>query len=176
MPWSPRGSLKGPKGDPGAKGDTGATGAPGTTTWAGLTDKAAALVEIVDWIRARANSWTAVQTFKNIVFGGVANMGNVTGNITVNFTNSGQKVRATLVGNVAASVQLPGVGEYTLIVIQDGTGGRTLYNNSNRYWIGDGTAPAGNFIPLNTSANGRTFVKFFYDGEYLYTASAKCSP
>lgn len=173
MPWTQRGSLKGAKGDTGPKGDV---GAPGATTWAGLTDKATALVEIVDWIRARANSWTAVQTFKNIIFSGVADMGNVTGSINISFTNSGQKVKATLVGNVTATVQLPGVGEYTLIPIQDGTGGRTLNVTSVRYWVGDGTAPPGGLVPLNATANGRTFVKFFYDGDYLYISSGKCSP
>lgn len=131
---------------------------------------------IADWIRQRANSWTAVQTFKNIIFPGVADMGNVTGSININFTTGGQKVKATLVGNVTATVQLPGVGEYTFIPIQDGVGGRTLTVTGVRYWLGDGTAPAGSLVPLNTTANGRSFVKFFYDGDNLYVASAKCSP
>ena len=79
-------------------------------------------------------------------------------------TANGQVAKVTLAGNrtVAAPTNLLDGAFYNLMVVQDGTGSRTLSWNSVFKWIG-GSAP-----DLSTTAGAIDFFSFRSDGTYLY--------
>lgn len=78
----------------------------------------------------------------------VVDLGNITGTVAIDFDVRGNYIKATLTGNVTFTVSnmRPGT-TYVLILIQDGTGGRTITWPSGIRWPG-GTAPT-----FNTTAN-----------------------
>jgi microcystin-dependent protein len=82
--------------------------------------------------------------------------------------DSGAVAQVTLGGNrtLAAPTNLKAGGEYTLHVIQDATGGRTLAWNAVFKGIEGSAMPA-----PNTTANTRTTFKFTSDGTNLYLVS-----
>ena len=69
-----------------------------------------------------------ITNIKSASFGSaVYNNGTKTANFAINFSTNGHKQEVTLGANVSiTSFTFPGTGNYTLIVKQDGTGGRTL--------------------------------------------------
>jgi hypothetical protein len=71
----------------------------------------------------------------------VVDMGNITGTTAIDFDVRGNFIKATLTGNVTFTVSnmRPGTS-YVLILIQDGTGGRTITWPSGIRWP-SGTAP-----------------------------------
>lgn len=88
---------------------------------------------------------------------------------TIDFTN-GQKQRVTLSSNTTISFTFPGVGNYQLIVIQDGTGNRTFTFNGASYFLGKASESA---LDKNLTANGRTLVSLFWDGSAITLGSVK---
>jgi hypothetical protein len=84
---------------------------------------------------------------------------------TINWnTANGQTARVTLTGNatMATPTNLLDGGFYTVMVIQDSTGNRTLSWSANYKWIG-GSSP-----DLSTTAGAVDFFSFFSDGTYMY--------
>lgn len=84
---------------------------------------------------------------------------------TINWnTANGQTARITLTGNadMATPTGLLDGGFYTLMVVQDGTGNRTLSWSNNFKWIG-GSSP-----DLSTASGAVDFFTFFSDGTYMY--------
>jgi len=83
----------------------------------------------------------------------VAAVGNITGATTLDFDVRGNYLTMTLTGNVTFTLSNARVGTvYTLIITQDGTGGRTITWPASVRWPG-GVAPT-----INTTANRVTIV------------------
>jgi hypothetical protein len=102
------------------------------------------------------NSFTAQQYFLEVT---------LTDGATINWAVSGAQVaKVTLAGNrtVAAPTGLQNGAFYSLMVIQDGTGSRTLSWNSVFKW-NSGVAPT-----LSTAASARDIFTFRSDGTNLY--------
>ena len=74
--------------------------------------------------------------------------------------NNGQKQRITLTGNITTLTLTapPGVGNFLIKIIQDGTGGRTITWPASVLWPG-GTAPT-----LSAGGGARDIITFYYDG------------
>ena len=88
----------------------------------------------------------------------------LTDGATINWdTSTGQVAKVTLGGNrtMAAPTNLIAGAFYSLNIIQDGTGGRTLTWNSIFQFTG-GVAPT-----LSTGANASDNIVFRYDGTNL---------
>jgi hypothetical protein len=119
-----------------------------------------AVQKILDFLTSKVNSWTAANTFKTISFASQVGVGNSGTAVTVNFAN-GQKQSLVLTGNATVTLQFPGVGNYQLILTQDGTGNRTVTwaGYAGIYYVGSATAPA-----INTPANTMTMVSFYFNG------------
>lgn len=119
-----------------------------------------AVQKILDFLTTKVNSWTATNTFKAITFASQYSAGNSGTAVTVNFAN-GQKQSLVLTGNATITLQFPGVGNYQLILTQDGTGNRTVTwaGYAGIYYVGSATAPA-----INTPANTMTVVSFYFNG------------
>ena len=84
---------------------------------------------------------------------------------TVNWNmDSGASAQVTLAGNrtMAAPTNLRAGGTYLLLIIQDGTGSRTITWNAVFKWAG-GTAPV-----LSTAASSKDIISFWSDGTNLY--------
>jgi hypothetical protein len=96
--------------------------------------------------------------------------GNSGTSATINFAN-GNKQKITLNNNTTLTISTPpGVGEYKLRLIQDGTGGRTVAFSgisSSRWW---GSAAQPDF---NDAVNGETLLAFYYDGTNFSQGAAK---
>lgn len=107
-------------------------------------------------LKAIANAFTAQQYFSEVT---------LTDGATINWAVSGAQVaKVTLAGNrtVAAPTGLQNGAFYSLMVIQDGTGSRTLSWNAVFKW-NSGAAPT-----LSTAANAKDIFTFRSDGTNLY--------
>lgn len=94
-------------------------------------------------------------------------IGNITGAATINFGN-GQKARATLTGNVTLTFNFPGVGHYTLVLVQDATGNRTVSYAVAPRFVGRATAP-----DINVTANSETILTVYWNGANAYLTGSK---
>ena len=122
---------------------------------------------------------TTAQTFSNKTltnpvisnyarFSSEYNAGNSGTALTVNFAN-GQKQVVTLTGNATLPLSFPGVGNYILRVVQDGTGGRTYaFSGVTTRSLGSTTMPE-----LNTAANGETIFAIYWNGSVAYIGGQK---
>lgn len=98
------------------------------------------------------------------------NNGNSGAAATINFAN-GQKQRVMLTANTTLTISAPpGVGNYQLRMIQDGTGDRTVTFSgiSASRWLGSDVQP-----PINTAADAETLVSFYFDGTNFLQSMAK---
>lgn len=86
---------------------------------------------------------------------------------TIDFAN-GQKQKLTLNGNCTVTLSFPGVGNYQLILTQDGTGSRTVTWSGVSRYVGSASAPS-----INGTASASTLVSFYYDGTNVWMAAAK---
>jgi len=81
--------------------------------------------------------------------------------------NNGNKQKITLTGNCTLTFTAPsGPCSLQLIVVQDGTGGRTLTYPASVKWAG------GSPITLSTAANSVDIVSFLYDGGSYYATGS----
>lgn len=94
-------------------------------------------------------------------------IGNITGATTIYFSN-GQKARVILTGNVTLSFVFPGVGHYTLVLVQDGTGNRTVSYAVAPRFVGRATAP-----DINVTANTETILTVYWNGSVSYITGSK---
>lgn len=86
---------------------------------------------------------------------------------TVNFA-LGQKQTLKLTANTTITLSFPGVGNYQLRLVQDATGGRTAAVAGTPKVVGAPTLP-----PINSAANGETFVSAFWNGTTAYLAVSR---
>lgn len=122
------------------------------------TVKRSTIQKVLDWILARANSWTGLQTFKELRETMVtANTGSA---YTINLAN-GTIFDLTLTANCAYTFPAPVAGkQFTLLQKQDGTGSRTGTWPASARW-------AGGTPPTTTATAGRTdVISFISDGTY----------
>jgi hypothetical protein len=143
-----------------AVGDTGATGPQGATGPAGPQG---ALTANLD---ANTFSITNATTVGSLQFNeGVFNFGNATGTITPNLLN-GAIQTMTLTGNITlnAITNIAAGSSATLILIQDGTGNRTLTSN---WRFSDGSKT------LSTAASSQDIISVFYTGTTYYATLSK---
>lgn len=98
-----------------------------------------------------------VTTRQLLGFGGPYNLGNITGNVTIDFAN-GPFQTGTLTGNVTlVNPTNPVPGQpFTLTLVQDGTGSRTLGLGSQWLFSGNKT--------LTTTAAAIDQISGIYDG------------
>lgn len=85
----------------------------------------------------------------------------------IDFAN-GQKQKLLLTGNCTVSLSFPGVGMFQIILIQDGTGNRTVTWSGVTLYVDSPTAPE-----INTAAGGATLVSVFYDGANVWLGAGK---
>jgi hypothetical protein len=95
----------------------------------------------------------------------VFTFGNATGTITPNIDN-GSIQTMTLTGNITFNTvtNMAAGDSATFVLIQDGTGGRTLTSNM-RF--------AGGTKTLSTAANSRDIISLFFDGSTYYASLTK---
>lgn len=86
---------------------------------------------------------------------------------TVDFA-LGQKQTLKLTANTTITLSFPGVGNYQLRLVQDDTGGRTAAVAGTPKVVGAPTLP-----PINSAANGETFVSAFWNGTAAYLAVSR---
>lgn len=85
--------------------------------------------------------------------------------------SSGRNAQVTLGGNRTLAFSNVSDGDYgTLLVIQDGTGGRTITLPSGSYVQGVGASTA---CSIKSAASGRTLLTFWYDGTNYYWSIGK---
>ena len=91
----------------------------------------------------------------------VFDKGNISGSVTFD-RNDGTIQRATAVGNFTVNLSNVGVGRsITMIITQDGTGGRTMTPPANMKF-------ASGFKTLSTAAGAVDMMNIFYDGSTYY--------
>lgn len=100
-------------------------------------------------------------------FGSQFDAGNSGTSVTVDFAN-GQKQRLTLTGNATVTLSFPGVGNYQILLVQDGTGNRTVTWSGVTRWVGSASAPT-----INTAANSSTVVSIYYDGTNVWLGATR---
>ncbi len=108
---------------------------------------------------------------KAIYFSGGAYVVNATGAATTVDFNNGQKVHLNLQSNTTVTFAFPGVGDYKLLLIQDGTGNRTVSwtgGSNNPQYVGSASAPA-----INLPANTMTMVSVYWSGSAAFIQAAK---
>lgn len=103
----------------------------------------------------------------SVTFTEEVNAGDSGASKTVNFA-TGQKQTLKLTANTTITFSFPGVGNYQLRLVQDATGGRTAAIAGTVKVVGAPTLP-----PINTVANGETFVTIFWNGSTAYLAVAR---
>lgn len=82
-----------------------------------------------------------------------ADLGDITGSVTIDFDARGNYIKARLTGNVTFTFSNMRLGaSYVLILQQDGTGGRTITWPSSVRW------PAGTTPTFNTTADRESLV------------------
>lgn len=114
---------------------------------------------ILNWILARANSWTGRQTFRD--YRETVVTANTTSTYSINLS-SGTLFDLTLTANCTYTFPSSPVSglQFILMQKQDATGSRTVTWPSNVRWAG-GTAPT----PTATASRTDVFT-FIYEGTY----------
>ena len=163
------GNVRGPKGDTGntgatgpqgATGATGATGAQGPKGDTGAQGPAGSVATVKD----------AIAGLPVLAFGDLAGTNNF-GTIYSNALNSDTAVNAVITTRFVGNVTISGMPtvragtQFSMIVTQDATGGRTLT-------LPSGVKKPGGALALSTAANAVDILVFFYDGTNWYATLA----
>lgn len=106
-------------------------------------------------------------TVNVVKFASQYSAGNSGASITLNFSN-GQKQSLTLNSNTTITLSFPGVGNYQIILTQDGTGNKTVTWSGVSRYVGSATAP-----DINVTASSSTVVSLYYDGTNTWLAASK---
>jgi hypothetical protein len=122
--------------------------------------------EILVWNAGGYNEYvSSLSNMGTITYGAEGNAGNSgAAAFAIDFSTLGQKVRCTLTGDAAISATFPGVGNYTLKLIQDGTGGRLPTVPAS--WRTTGAS-----LDLGVAANATTIWNIYYDGTNAWVSS-----
>jgi hypothetical protein len=66
--------------------------------------------------------------------------------------------KITMGGNITLDLKNQRIGDYKILLIQDGTGSRTVSFSSSEWYAQDG------LVNVNTTASSKTLISGFYDG------------
>ncbi len=121
-------------------------------TWANLR------ATVLAWIITQANSWTGLQTFRDLRETIVT--ANTSTAYTINLAN-GTLFNLTLTGSCTFTFPAATSGkQFTVLLKQDGTGSRSVTWPSSVRWAG-GTAPT-----ITVTAGQTDVISFIADGTY----------
>ena len=142
---------------------------PNLTGWAGKAAPAGAIADLTSTQILSSKTLTNPVISNYAYFSSEFNAGNSGTAVTLNFAN-GQKQRLTLTGNATITLSFPGVGNYQVLCVQDGTGGRTPagFSGVTARFLGSATMPA-----FNTAASGESIMSIYYNGSVAYIAVSK---
>ncbi|HWO57703.1 MAG TPA: hypothetical protein VNN55_09075 [bacterium] len=116
-------------------------------------------------------SGNAISGVKTVGFQAEYDNGNSGTSKTISLAN-GQKQRITLTANATLTISTTGasVGNYTIRIKQDATGGRTVTWSglSSSRWLGASSPP-----PIHSAANGESILSIYFDGTTMTQTLAK---
>ncbi len=139
----------------------------GTETLVFSTRLKATVQTVLNWILAKANTWTGIQKFRTVIFESEYANGNSGTAKAINWSLS-QKQSLVLNGNCTITQSFPGIGNYQLILKQDATGNRSVTWSGVSLYIGGITQSA-----VNTTANSYSIASIYYDGTNIFLGVSK---
>lgn len=132
------------------------------------------IFKIAGWSLGAVVPWsvssTGVMSVYRAVYFSLLNTSTITGaTATIDF-NLGQKAQVTLQSNSTITLTFPGIGNYQILLVQDGTGNRTVTwaAGSNPQYVGSASAPA-----INLTAGSMTMVSVYWNGSASFIAVSK---
>jgi hypothetical protein len=110
-----------------------------------------------------------MQVYRAVYFGMYNSVIANTAATTVDFS-LGQKAHLTLQASTTISCTFPGIGNYQILMIQDGTGNRTITWGAGLapLYVGSASAPA-----INLAANTITLVSIYWSSANAFIAVSK---
>ena len=139
----------------------------GTETLVFSTRLKATVQTVLNWILAKANTWTGIQKFRTVIFESQYANGNSGTAKAINWSLS-QKQSLVLSGNCTITQSFPGIGNYQLLLKQDATGNRSVTWSGVSLYIGSTNQPA-----INTAANSYSIASIYYDGTNIFLGVSK---
>lgn len=139
----------------------------GTETLVFSTRLKATVQTVLNWILAKANTWTGIQKFRTVIFESEYANGNSGTAKAINWSLS-QKQSLVLNGNCTITQSFPGIGNYQLLLKQDATGNRSVTWSGVNFYIGDANQSA-----VNTAANSYSIASIYYDGTNIFLGVSK---
>ena len=139
----------------------------GTETLVFSTRLKATVQTVLNWILAKANTWTGIQKFRTVIFESEYANGNSGTAKAINWSLS-QKQSLVLNGNCTITQSFPGIGNYQLLLKQDATGNRSVTWSGVSLYIG-GIAQS----VVNTAANSYSIASIYYDGTNIFLGVSK---
>ena len=139
----------------------------GTETLVFSTRLKATVQTVLNWILAKANTWTGIQKFRTVIFESQYANGNSGTARAINWSLS-QKQSLVLNGNCTITQSFPGIGNYQLLLKQDATGNRSVTWSGVSLYIGGITQSA-----VNTAANSYSIASIYYDGTNIFLGVSK---
>lgn len=124
------------------------------------------LGSVVPW---SVRSTGVMQVYRTVYFGSVQSLTATTAATEVNFA-LGQKVHLTLSANTTVTCQFPGVGNYQILLVQDGTGNRTVTwaPANNPQFVGTASAPS-----IGLGAGHMTMVSIYWSSSAIFLSAIK---
>ena len=139
----------------------------GTETLVFSTKLKATVQTVLNWILAKANTWTGIQKFRTVIFESEYANGNSGTAKAINWSLS-QKQSLVLNRNCTITQSFPGIGNYQLLLKQDATGNRSVTWSGVSLYIGSTNQPA-----INTAANSYSIASIYYDGTNIFLGVSK---
>ncbi len=139
----------------------------GTETLVFSTRLKATVQTVLNWILAKANTWTGIQKFRTVIFESEYANGNSGTAKAINWSLS-QKQSLVLNRNCTITQSFPGIGNYQLLIRQDATGNRTVTWSGVSLYIGGASQAA-----VNTAANSYSIASIYYDGTNIFLGVSK---
>lgn len=132
------------------------------------------IFKISGWSLGTTVPWSVsstgvMQVYRTVYFGSNYSLTATTAATEINFS-LGQKVHLTLSANTTITCQFPGVGNYQILIVQDGTGNRTVTwaAANNPQFVGSASAPA-----INLGANTMTMASIYWSGGAIFLSAIK---
>lgn len=130
--------------------------------------------KIAGWSLGAVVPWSVtytgvMQVYRAVYFGAVNSLTATTAATEVNFSLA-QKAHLTLSANTTITCQFPGIGNYQILMVQDGTGNRTVTWSAanNPQFVGSASAPA-----INLGANTMTMVSIYWSSSAIFLSAIK---
>lgn len=130
--------------------------------------------KIAGWSLGSVVPWSlrstgVMQVYRTVYFGSVQVLTATTAATEVNFA-LGQKVHLNLNANTTITCQFPGIGNYQILLIQDGTGNRTVTwsASNNPQFVGTASAPS-----IGLGASNMTMVSIYWSSSAIFLSAIK---